>query len=329
MNFYSIFVVQCLGGEILVNTMDLKSIGPQRPCRFKSDPRYKMFKEQVSSLDKTVDEIIIPGDIFDKLPSLEEQEVYWDFISDLTSKVIISTGNHESTKKGKSFFSNLKRVSENLNPNVEIVVDYIKECDDYYVVPYEFIKQKHTWDSLNSNKYVFTHFRASIPPHVKPEIPLEWVEKFPIVFAGDLHSHSNSQGNIVYPGSPMTTSFHRSKVDTGYIIIDDNWNWKFNKFELPQLIRKTVSSEDEIIPTEYDHTIYELEGNLKELSKVKNTDGLLDKKLVKRAVADVSLVLNRDMSMRDKLFEYLSYILEIDDKEVLELLSLYDEYGVK
>ncbi len=29
----------------LVNMMDLKSIGPQRPCRFKSDPRYKMFKE--------------------------------------------------------------------------------------------------------------------------------------------------------------------------------------------------------------------------------------------------------------------------------------------
>ena len=58
---------------------------------------------------------------------------------------------------------------------------------------------------------MFTHVRGEIPPHVKPEVDLDMFEDFPVVFAGDLHAHSNTQRNIVYPGSPMTTSFHRSK----------------------------------------------------------------------------------------------------------------------
>ena len=47
---------------------------------------------------------------------------------------------------------------------------------------------------------LFTHVRGEIPPHVKPEVDLDRFEDFPIVFAGDLHAHSNSQRNIVYPG---------------------------------------------------------------------------------------------------------------------------------
>ena len=47
-------------------------------------------------------------------------------------------------------------------------------------------------------------------------------KRFPVVFAGDLHAQKNSQRNIVYPGSPMTTSFHRSKVNTGVLVILDD-----------------------------------------------------------------------------------------------------------
>ena len=65
-------------------------------------------------------------------------------------------------------------------------------------------------------------------------------DEFPVVFAGDLHSHSNTQRNIVYPGSPMTTSFHRNKVETGYLLIsEDTWDWLWYPFQLPQLLRKT------------------------------------------------------------------------------------------
>ena len=288
--------------------------------------RYDMFFDQVAEIEDDVDEVIIPGDLFDRMPTLDELSLYFKFISQRTKRTIISTGNHEATKKGKSFFTELKGVTERLNPRVEIVVDYIHESEDesYYVVPYEFIKNKSTWDNLEP-KYVFTHVRGEIPPHVKPEINLEWLSKFPIVFAGDLHSHSNTQKNIVYPGSPMTTSFHRNEVQAGYIIINDDWSWEWKAFDLPQLIRKTVSDPSEMIPTDFHHTIYELEGNIKDLSKIENSD-LLDKKLVKRS-SDTALVLDKKMTISEELTEYLRYIQELPDIEIDKIMEVFNEYG--
>jgi DNA repair exonuclease SbcCD nuclease subunit len=288
--------------------------------------RYDMFFDQVAYIEDDVDEIIIPGDLFDRMPTLDELSLYFKFISQRTKRTIISTGNHEATKKGKSFFTELKGVTERLNPNVEIVVDYIHESEDesYYVVPYEFVKNKSTWDDLDP-RYVFTHVRGEIPPHVKPEINLDWLDKFPIVFAGDLHSHSNTQRNIVYPGSPMTTSFHRSEVQAGYIIINDDWTWVWKAFDLPQLIRKTVSDPSEMVPTDFHHTIYELEGNIKDLSKIEHSD-LLDKKLVKRS-SDTALVLDKKMTISEELTEYLRYIQELPDVEIDNIMEVFNEYG--
>lgn len=288
--------------------------------------RYEMFFDQVSSIEDDVDMIVIPGDIFDRMPTLEELTLYFQFIAQRRKPTIISTGNHEATKKGRSFFTELKGVSERLNPLVQIVVDYIYEDDEneFYVVPYEYIKKKETWDSLDA-KPVFTHVRGEIPPHVKPEINLEWLDKFPVVFAGDLHSHSNTQRNIVYPGSPMTTSFHRSEVEAGYIIINDDWTWQWRAFDLPQLIRKTVSDPSEMVPTDFHHTIYELEGNIKDLSKIENSD-LLDKKLVKRS-SDTALVLDKKMTISEELVEYLRYIQELPDREIDNIMEVFNEYG--
>lgn len=286
--------------------------------------RYNMFFDQVSEAEKNVDTIVIPGDIFDRMPTLEELTLYFQFVAQRKKKTIISTGNHEATKKGKSFFTELKGVTERLNPLVEVVVDYIYEGDNYYVVPYEYIKKKDTWDGLEA-KPVFTHVRGEIPPHVKPEIPLEWLEKFPVVFAGDLHSHSNTQKNIVYPGSPMTTSFHRHEVDTGYLLVNDDWSWEWKSFDLPQLLRKTVSDQSEMVSTDFHHTIYELEGSIKDLSKIENSD-LLDKKLVKRS-SDTALVLDKKMSISDELVEYLTYIQELETKEIANIMEVFNEYG--
>jgi DNA repair exonuclease SbcCD nuclease subunit len=288
--------------------------------------RYLMFFDQVDAAEDDASMVIIPGDIFDRMPTLEELTLYFQFIARRRKRTIISTGNHEATKKGKSFFTELKGVSERLNPLVEVVVDYIHEDEDgFYVVPYEFIKDKKVWDGLEP-KPVFTHVRGEIPPHVKPEIPLEWLDKFPVIFAGDLHSHSNTQRNIVYPGSPMTTSFHRNEVDTGYIMIDEtDWSWEWKPFDLPQLIRKTVSDPSEMTPTDFHHTIYELEGNIKDLSKIENSD-LLDKKLVKRS-SDTALILDKGMTIADELAEYLRYIQEFPDKEVEKVMEVFNEYS--
>jgi DNA repair exonuclease SbcCD nuclease subunit len=299
-------------------------IGQKNVPKEWANKRYEMFFEQVAEAEKKVDMTVIPGDIFDRLPTLDELKLYFKFISQRKKPCVISTGNHEATKKGKSFFTELKEVSESLNPNIEVVVDYVRDTDGFYVVPYEFIKKQEFWEELESRP-VFTHVRGEIPPHVKPEIPLEWLDKFPVVFAGDLHSHSNTQRNIVYPGSPMTTSFHRGEVDTGYIIIEDDWSWSWHAFDLPQLIRKTVASPDEMVPTDFHHTIYELEGNIKDLAKIENSD-LLDKKIVKRK-SDTALVLDKKMTIPEELVEYLRYIQELPEQQIENIMGVFNEYG--
>lgn len=284
--------------------------------------RYRSFFEQVHAIK--ADLHIIGGDTFDRMPSLEELDLYFEFIKEVKIPTLIHTGNHESTKKEKSFFSYLKGVTERLNPLVEVVVDYIYDNGEYYIVPYEYIKRKEIWESLDARP-VFTHVRGEIPPHVKSEVPLEWFDKFPVVFTGDLHSHSNTQRNLIYPGSPMTTSFHRSKVDTGYLLIDKDWSWTWHKFELPQLIRKTVSDPSEMVQTDYDHTVYELEGNIKDLSKVEHSE-LLDKKIVKRS-SSTALILDKKLTVAEELVEYLRYIQELPEKEIDNILEVFNEFS--
>jgi hypothetical protein len=168
------------------------------------------------------------------------------------------------------------------------------------VLPYADLHRKNSIELFDPKKPLFTHVRGEIPPHVKPEVDLDRFEDFPVVFAGDLHAHSNTQRNIVYPGSPMTTSFHRNEVQTGYLLINPNdWSWMWDKFDLPQLIRKTVTDPSEMIPTDFHHTIYEIEGDIQELANVKNTE-LLDKKVVKRS-SEATLVIDKEMTIQDEL----------------------------
>jgi len=289
--------------------------------------RYEMFFEQVYELEKQCSMHIIGGDLFDRLPSMEELELYFSFIRKVQIPTIIYDGNHEATKKNKTFFTQLKQVSRDINPLINIVdISYIDEDLGYGILPYADLHKKGSIDHFDTRMPLFTHIRGEIPPHVKPEIDLDLLADFPVVFAGDLHAHSNTQRNIVYPGSPMTTSFHRSRVKTGYLLINErDWSWMWEEFKLPQLIRQTVSDPSDMIPTDYDHTIYEIEGDIHDLAAVKNSD-LLDKKVVKRN-SEASLIINKDMSIDEELVEYLTYILEISPEKIPDILGTYNDYA--
>lgn len=126
----------------------------------------------------------------------------------------------------------------------------------------------------------------------------------------------------------MTTSFHRTEVKTGYILINPNgWTWIWEPFELPQLIRKTVADPNEMVPTEYHHTIYELEGDIQDLASVKNNE-LLDKKVVKRN-SEAALVISKEMSIQEELVEYLAYILELEDEKIQNIVGTFNDYAQK
>ena len=288
--------------------------------------RYKLFFQQIYDLELECNMHIIGGDLFDRLPNMEELELYFSFIRKVKIPTIIYDGNHEATKKNKTFFSQLKQVSRDINPLINVVdISYIDQDLGYGILPYADLHRKGAIEHFDKGMPLFTHVRGEIPPHVKPEIDLDLLEDFPVVFSGDLHSHSNTQRNIVYPGSPMTTSFHRTKVKTGYLLINENnWEWMWEQFNLPQLLRKTVTNEDEMIPTEFDHTIYEIEGDIQDLAEVKNSE-LLDKKVVKRK-SEATLIMDKEMSVQEELVEYLNYILEINPDKIPDIIGTYNDY---
>ena len=283
--------------------------------------RYKLFFEKIYELEKDVKLHIIGGDLFDRVPSMDELTLYFDFVKGVSVDTIIFDGNHEATRKHKTFFTNLKRVTEEINPKVKVITETFY-LHDWAILPYADLHKKGSIEDIEGVDYLFTHVRGEIPPHVVPEVDLTRFDKFKTVFAGDLHAHENTQRNIVYPGSPMTTSFHRNVVKTGYLLIDDDWSWTWHEFDLPQLIRKTVDNVEEMVQTDFHHTIYEIEGDVQDLAKVKNSE-LLDKKVIKR---EVEATLNLDnLTIEEELVKYLTEILKIEKTN--DIVRVFNDYS--
>lgn len=266
---------------------------------------------------ESIELLIIGGDIFDRIPTIDELEVYFDLIDTFSVPTIIYSGNHEALKKNTTFLTNLKRVTAICNNWVTIVDDF-ETFNGIDYIPYNKLKEK--WPDTLKSRILCTHVRGEIPPHVKPEINLELFDRWDLVIAGDLHSYSNSQRNILYPGSPVTTSFHRNLVDTGVIILDSNTlEHTWHKLEVPQLIRKTINAGNPMPATDYHHTIYEVSGDMSELSSVENSE-LLDKKVVTRDT-DTTLILDPKMSLLEEVEEYARYVLQLNDSTVEAMLK--------
>lgn len=289
--------------------------------------RFNMLWSQLQEQQKQCDLFVVGGDIFDKLPNMEELEAYFDFVSSCKVSTIIYPGNHEAVKKDTTFLTNLKVVTTRLNPLVRIIDDfYTHKGVDF--VPYNKLKElEKTIYSFDEN-ILCTHVRGEIPPHVKPEVDLNIFNRWKTVLAGDLHSYENSQRNILYPGSPITTSFHRHTVDTGTILFDtETHTHEWLKLELPQLIRKTVGVYDEKPATSYHHTIYDIEGDMAELAELENSD-LIDKKVIKRAT-EATLILDPEMTLSEEVSEYLNFILELPVDTVERVLKEMQNYADK
>lgn len=287
--------------------------------------RYELLMDQLWNIQDQADLFIVGGDIFDKLPSMEELEVYFDFVASCKIPTYIYSGNHEAVKKTTTFLTSLKTVTNKINNLVTIVDDYWAHPNlPIDIIPYNKLKdyEKYTTEAFSSlhNKILCTHVRGDIPPHVKAEVDLNIFSGWQVVLAGDLHSYTNSQRNIIYPGSPVSTSFHRSAIETGVVVLDtDTLEHDWIVLNLPQLIRKTVKVGEQMTPGTYDHIIYEVEGNLSELINVEDSE-LVDKKLVKKST-DLTLILDSSMSLEQEVTEYLTYVLGLEETSIKNIVE--------
>ena len=293
--------------------------------------RYNTLFERIHALEGQAGAHIIGGDLFDRLPNMEELELYFKFVEGCKIPTYIYPGNHEALKRNTTFLSYLKTVTSRINSLVQIIDDYetleLADGSLIDILPYNKLKEyekdeKHQW--LGDNRILCTHVRGEIPPHVKPEVDLSIFEEWDVVLAGDLHSYDNSQLNILYPGSPVTTSFHRSLVDTGIIIFDTvTLEHEWVKLEVPQLLRKTVQVGETLEAGDYHHIIYEVEGDLSQLGDIEDSD-LLDKKVVKKD-NDTALILNSEMSIEDEICEYLRYIAQVPEDIITKALKEFHD----
>jgi hypothetical protein len=293
--------------------------------------RFQMFIEQFREMQADADLVIIGGDIFDRLPTMDEVELYFDFVESFTKPTLIYPGNHEMLKKDTTFLTYLKKSTHRLNPLVSMIDDYHENVEfGVDIIPYNKLKdyEKHGYNFRG--RILCTHVRGEIPPHVKPEVDLDIFNRWDIVLAGDLHSYENSQRNILYPGSPYTTSFHRSPVDTGAIILDaTTLTHEWHKFKLPQLLKRTVSAQEAATATatEFDHTIYEVQGDMQELGDLEDSE-LIASKVIKRDT-DSALMLDPEMSLDAEVKEYLTYILELPEPTVNKVLQEMQNHADK
>ena len=283
--------------------------------------RYKMLFKKLYELEKLVDTHIIGGDIFDKVPKPEELSLYFEFIKGCTVPTIIYDGNHEATRKGQTFLKHLASATKHVNPLVDIC-EGIYSGNVFDILPYTDLKKFDPKDFHND--ILFTHVRGSIPPHVVPEIDLDKLAGWKTVLAGDLHAYENSQLNILYPGSPLSITFHRNPVKNGVILFEtESHEHEWVDLGLPQLIRKTVEDENEIIKTEYDHTIYEITGNIIELSDIDTTSDLIDKKIVKKENTSALDLSNK--SIEEELEVYLREIVKLSPGEIEDTMRVFND----
>lgn len=291
--------------------------------------RFNLLFKDIVEVFKTTkcDQLIIGGDIFDRLPNMEELELYFEFLREINDNritTIIYPGNHEAVKKNTSFLTNLKNITYISTSGYATIIDDYFSTDDYDIIPYNRLKQYVENPVDMGTKILFTHVRGEIPPHVLPEVPLELFDKWDTVFAGDLHSKDNCQRNIVYPGSPITTSFHRNQVESGVIVLDtEDGSYDFIELELPQLIRRTVTSKHDMVPTDFHHTIYELEGDAADMS-IQVDNELLDKKIVKKENRS-SLNLTANMTISDELGVYLTEVMKLPADKVGKIKSIFND----
>ena len=291
--------------------------------------RFNLLFDEINSV-QDVDLLVIGGDLLDTVkPSTDELELMFDLLAKLKHKTVIFSGNHElANKKGIGKYSILQNFADEIkrcNPLVTVVKSY--RSPEFDIVGYEEISDKKL-DSPRLSKLCFTHVRGEIQPHVKWEIDPAFFKDYELVLTGDLHSHENTQGKFIYPGSPLVSSFHRARAyGNGYLIVDtDTLSCKWNSLaHLPQLLRKTIQSVDEMIEGTYDWVIYEVETDVLSSKDIKKS-ALLDKKIVSGFAKDATLNL-QNTSMSEEMSLFLSEVAKLSNTDTDRLVSKFNKYA--
>jgi DNA repair exonuclease SbcCD nuclease subunit len=285
--------------------------------------RFRLFYEKLELFEKECDIHIIAGDIFDKKPEPDEICLFLRYINSVSIPTYIIPGNHEATKKGRTFFTHFHEDKAIKNPHIEIITqNKHKEIlnQGFQFFPYGEM-QLNNLPTPIKNDILVTHIRGEVPPHITPEYDFEKLRPWKLILLGDLHfNHRYLDYPAYYPGSPLNVSFDRDESrQYGINVVNFNhiedYDVQFKPLNLPKLIRKTIKAGDPITKDTYHHVVYEVTGSIDELSKISNHDQL-DKKIAFKPEESSKLQL-KDMTLIEELKAYLKYIKVEDTDSVI------------
>ena len=292
--------------------------------------RFREMFRKLLALEQRVDVHIIAGDIFDKKPEPDEISLFLSYINSVSIPTFIIPGNHEATRKGESFFEHLTEKNAIKNENVVVFTRNgratIRDVS-FQFFPYGEVQTDNLPTPVPGDILV-THIRGEVPPHITPEYDFSRLAPWGLCLLGDLHfNHRYGDTNCYYPGSPVNTTFDRDEkrqygVDIYDFIDSSNYKREFYDLELPKLLRRTIQAGEQMQSDERHHVIYEVKGNIDQLSKIERSD-LLDKKVVEKPQEDVTLDL-KNKSIYEELEIYLNHIKVADTSTILDEFKSLD-----
>jgi len=292
--------------------------------------RFREMFRKLIALEQRMDVHVIAGDIFDTKPQPDEISLFLSYINSVTIPTIIIPGNHEATRKGETFFEHLTEKNAIKNPHVQVFTRNAR-CDagglSFQLFPYGEV-QTDNLPPYQAGDILVTHIRGEVPPHITPEYDFSRLSPWGLCLLGDLHfNHRYGDTNCYYPGSPLNTTFDRDEnreygVDIYEVIDSTNYTREFYNLDLPKLVRRTIQAGDSMTPDDRHHVVYEVKGNIDQLSKVERSD-LLDKKVVEKPVEDATLDL-KNKTIYEELEIYLNHIKVADVDKVLSEFKALD-----
>jgi DNA repair exonuclease SbcCD nuclease subunit len=281
-----------------------------------------MFRKLIA-LEARVDVHVIAGDIFDKKPEPDEISLFLSYINSVTVPTFIIPGNHEATRKGETFFEHLTEKNSIKNENVVVFTQNGRATFrdvSFQFFPYGEVQTDNLPTPILGDILV-THIRGEVPPHITPEYDFNKLKPWGLTLLGDLHfNHRYQDTNCYYPGSPVNTTFDRDDtrkygVDIYEVIDSHNYTREFYDLNLPKLLRRTIQAGEKMLPDSRHHVVYEVTGNIDQLSKIERSD-LLDKKVVEKPLEDATLDL-KNKTIYEELEIYLNHIKVADVNTVM------------
>lgn len=295
--------------------------------------RFLALFDKLRQLEMNCDVHVIAGDLFDKKPDTDDVALVLSYLNSVTIPTIVIPGNHESTRKGCSFWSHFKIQHSVNNDLVYILTDNERielAGQGFQAFPYGSVETDNLPQYVDGDILV-THIRGEVPPHISAEYDFEKLRPWKLILLGDLHErHRYKDFPAYYPGSPINTSFDRSeKRSYGVDIITfrsiDDYDVRFVDLALPKLLRRSVRVGEPMTADDYHHVVYEVSGSIDELAQVQKSE-LLDKKLAVKDSTESTLDL-KNKNIYEELELYLEHIKVSDAASVIKTFK--DEIGYK